>query len=290
MSEILSRCGYRCDLCLAYRQNVNRQDEREYLRDNWKTYFGLEIPVERLICDGCLGCEKQATRLDAACPVRPCVIERALEHCGQCESFSCEKLELRRGHSLERAREAAGPRFSMSTYRRCVLPYDNFARLAELRKDVRRLERLTNPAIVPDLGAMGRFIGEPVAHLFAELVRFLHAQAGLAVDINYAGRNYGWEVRARKGSRPIISVTPLRRAFQVLCVMGKNELEAHEADRGLFSGRANRLIEETKKLHDGKWVYLRAADEADLRDALALFAVKRFGRKARESVAGRQWA
>jgi|GEM_PF-722215 len=280
MAEILSHCGDRCDLCLAYRPNVEKQDERRYLHDNWKVYFELEIPVEKLICDGCLADGDDATRIDSNCPVRPCAIGQGFEHCGQCDAFPCDKFELRRGHSLEQARKAAGAHFSMSAYRRCVLPYDNFGRLSGLRKDARRIKRLTNPAIIPDHAAMLRFIGEPVARLFDELVGFLRAQPGLDVRIVHGGKNYGWEVGARKGSRPILSVTPLRGAFQVLCVMGKKELDAFEANRGLFSPGAVELITGTEKLHDGKWVYLEVTDETGLRDALALFAVKRFGMKA----------
>ena len=53
--EILARCGCRCDLCLAYRENVEKEDRRKLLSDGWYKYFGFRIePEDIVVCDGCL--------------------------------------------------------------------------------------------------------------------------------------------------------------------------------------------------------------------------------------------
>ncbi|HHW00600.1 MAG TPA: hypothetical protein GXX36_13760 [Clostridiaceae bacterium] len=36
--EILSRCGYRYDLCLASRDNVEKDGRRKLLSDGWYKY------------------------------------------------------------------------------------------------------------------------------------------------------------------------------------------------------------------------------------------------------------
>ena len=49
MKEILSRCGYRCDLCLAYRPHIEAYPEdRQRLSDGWFKYFGFRIPPEEI--------------------------------------------------------------------------------------------------------------------------------------------------------------------------------------------------------------------------------------------------
>jgi hypothetical protein len=51
MEEILTRCGYRCDLCLAYRPNVEADPaNQQTLSDGWHKYFGFRIPAEQIIC------------------------------------------------------------------------------------------------------------------------------------------------------------------------------------------------------------------------------------------------
>ena len=42
MKPTLTRCGYRCNLCLAYRPNIDEHPEnRQKLSDGWHKYFGF---------------------------------------------------------------------------------------------------------------------------------------------------------------------------------------------------------------------------------------------------------
>ena len=94
MEPLLSYCGMRCDLCLAFLPNANEHPEnRQILSDGWHQYFGFRIPPEEIVCNGCRNSENLT--LDEDCPVRPCVIERELEHCAQCDDTVCEKLQER---------------------------------------------------------------------------------------------------------------------------------------------------------------------------------------------------
>jgi len=44
MEAIITRCGYRCDLCLAYKPNIEAHPEnRQILSDGWYKYFGFRI-------------------------------------------------------------------------------------------------------------------------------------------------------------------------------------------------------------------------------------------------------
>lgn len=89
-TKIFSRCGMRCDLCLIYRPNVDRQDRREEIcRVYSKTMPGYHPDPHTIICDGCLCEEERAVLLDPTCKTRACVRERGLIHCGYCEQYPC---------------------------------------------------------------------------------------------------------------------------------------------------------------------------------------------------------
>jgi hypothetical protein len=130
MTEILSRCGYRCDLCLAYRPNVEADpSNRQILSDGWYKYFGFRIPADQIICDGCLA---QAPRLiDKSCPVRPCVVERGLHHCAECPEYICAKLADRLVVYEEVAARCPRP-ISKEDRRQFIGPYENRERLDDL--------------------------------------------------------------------------------------------------------------------------------------------------------------
>lgn len=143
MDEILARCGYRCDLCLAYRPNVERCPEnRQALSDGWFVYFGFRIPPERIACDGCFA--EDGMRIDTACPVRPCAIERGHLHCGECPHYGCARLGERFVVYEEIAARRPAP-IPPADRARLILPYENRARLEALRARAAGRRRPTSP-------------------------------------------------------------------------------------------------------------------------------------------------
>jgi hypothetical protein len=131
MNEILSRCGYRCDLCLAYRPNVEANPaNQQILSDGWHKYFGFRITPADIICDGCLA--ESPRLIDSACPVRPCVLERGLRSCADCPDYGCEKLAERLVvyEDVTSRIDAAVP---AEDRLRFIAPYENKQRLDALR-------------------------------------------------------------------------------------------------------------------------------------------------------------
>jgi hypothetical protein len=131
MDEILTRCGYRCDLCLAYRPNVEANpSNQQILSDGWFKYYGFRIPAEQIICDGCMA--ENPLLIDKSCPVRPCAIGRALSNCAQCADYGCEKLAERLV-----VYDAIAKRFDSTIpcedRARFIAPYENKIRLDDLR-------------------------------------------------------------------------------------------------------------------------------------------------------------
>jgi hypothetical protein len=131
MDPILTRCGYRCDLCLAYRPNVDASpSNQQKLSDGWYKYFGFRIPPENIICDGCMADHPRL--IDQSCPVRLCVIEKGLENCAQCELHDCEKL-LHRIVTYEDIQARLEIEIPEDDYLCFIRPYENRKRLDDLR-------------------------------------------------------------------------------------------------------------------------------------------------------------
>lgn len=131
MEPIVSRCGYRCDLCLAYRPNADaRPENRQILSDGWHKYFGFRIPPEKISCDGCLA--EHGQLIDEACPVRSCVISRSLQNCASCSEYACEPL-LGRMVEAEVLAARAGSPIPPEDRARFIMPYENRRRLEQLR-------------------------------------------------------------------------------------------------------------------------------------------------------------
>jgi hypothetical protein len=131
MERVLTRCGYRCDLCLAYKPNIGKNpSNQQKLSDGWFKYFGFRVPAAQICCDGCMADDPKL--IDSGCPVRPCVIERGLDNCAQCEHYVCEKLAERLVIYAE-VRARIGAEIPEDDYLCFLKPYENKRRLEALR-------------------------------------------------------------------------------------------------------------------------------------------------------------
>jgi hypothetical protein len=131
MEAILTRCGYRCDLCLAYKPNVEENPSNsQKLSAGWHKYFGFRLPPEKVVCDGCMS--DDPALIDQSCPVRPCVIEKGLDNCSQCEEYVCEKL-AERLVVYEEIKGRIGAEISEEDHLRFIRPYENRRRLDALK-------------------------------------------------------------------------------------------------------------------------------------------------------------
>lgn len=133
MQELLSRCGFRCDLCLAFRSNLETHPaNRQLLSDGWYRYFGFRIPADQINCEGCL--TKNGCPLDSECLVRPCATERGLPNCGQCQDYPCDKLK---SHlvTFEGVAERIKAEIPADERIKFIFPYENKVRLDQINKN-----------------------------------------------------------------------------------------------------------------------------------------------------------
>lgn len=129
MTEILARCGCRCDLCPAYKGNIHSADDRQAVSEGWLKYIGAEVPPEEI---GCAGCLRSQNAPDPECPIRPCVIKRGLANCAHCKDFGCDKLKSR----MDFMENRYGGDFSAipkEDFDRFILPYLSKDRLLKIR-------------------------------------------------------------------------------------------------------------------------------------------------------------
>ncbi len=121
MDPIRTRCGMRCDICPAFLPNRAAAD-LERARALWAELFGVDQPAEALACGGCRG--ETSALLDKECPVRPCVIERGFEDCGDCPDMPCEDLK-RRWVERRQIEARLGHALTEDDYRKYILAFEN---------------------------------------------------------------------------------------------------------------------------------------------------------------------
>jgi hypothetical protein len=93
MEPILAKCGYRCDLCLAFEANLRSEQDKKRMSRALAKYYDCRVRPEEV--RPCKGCQAVKESPDEDCQVYPCVCEKGLQNCGQCPQFGCDKLKTR---------------------------------------------------------------------------------------------------------------------------------------------------------------------------------------------------
>ena len=131
MPEIITFCGYRCDLCPAYNKNKGILATDQEICDGWKKYLEYAVTPEQISCAGCRNIGKH---VDSDCPVRPCILKKKLETCADCEEYeTCEKLHSR-ADAIELIKKKFEGKLSEKEYTLFLRPYEGRRRLETLRK------------------------------------------------------------------------------------------------------------------------------------------------------------
>lgn len=136
MSDIIARCGFKCNLCLIYRDNLEKDAQnRQRFRDALEKYYGDELTLEECYCDGCMTPDSEnPVRINKECTIRPCVIARGLQNCACCDLYPCKDIE---GKSIDyqKVMERYGGPLPEEDYRVFVMPYESRDVLDKIRHE-----------------------------------------------------------------------------------------------------------------------------------------------------------
>jgi len=139
--------------------------------------------------------------------------------------------------------------------------------------------RMIDKAHKPTEDEMANFIGEPAKGVWVEIRRFIEEHYDIIPETVFGGAKYGWEVRYRKSGKTLCSLTPEKGGVMVLIVLGKKESEKALSMRNELSPKMFKLIENTKQLRDGRWLWIRLLTANDANDVKKLLPIKRKPKK-----------
>lgn len=121
---IRARCGFLCTNCPAYKENIHSDADRERLSVVFQKLYGYTIAPEAVYCDGCLEPDENNPRRlgTERCPIRDCVLEKKIPHCGKCSAFPCDLMN-RHLATVETVVTKAREMLTPEEYRDFVEPY-----------------------------------------------------------------------------------------------------------------------------------------------------------------------
>ena len=118
------------------------------------------------------------------------------------------------------------------------------------------------------------FIGDPAKNAWMKLRQFLDEHYDIPPEMIF-GKKHGWDIRYRRSGKTLITLTPEKGAVRILIVLGKKESEKALSMKNELNPKMYNLIENTKQLHDGRWLWIRLLQTSDAKDVEKLLPLKR---------------
>jgi len=122
------------------------------------------------------------------------------------------------------------------------------------------------------------FIGEPAIGAWVKLRDFLREKYDIVPEMIF-DRKQGWDVRYRKSGKTLVTLTPEKGAVRILMVLGREESDKALSLKNELSPKMYDLIQNTKQLHDGRWLWIRLFQTKDAEDLERLLPIKRKPKK-----------
>ena len=113
---------------------------------------------------------------------------------------------------------------------------------------------------------------------WTELRKFLQDNYDIMPEMIF-DKKQGWDVRYRKGGRTLVTLTPEKEAVRVLLILGREESAKALSMHKELSPKMYKMIEDTKQLHDGRWLWIRLFEARDAEDVKKLLLLKRRSKK-----------
>lgn len=130
----------------------------------------------------------------------------------------------------------------------------------------------TDKSHAPALREIKRALGAKYP-LWNQLTKFIGATYAITGEPIFGGKNYGWNVRYRRGGRTLTSLFPQTGYFVALVTIGPSEMDAV---RALPLGpKTKAVLDRATTYPEGRWLYIPVRTARDLKDVQRLLAVKR---------------
>lgn len=92
---------------------------------------------------------------------------------------------------------------------------------------------------------------------------------------NSGGKAWEYEYKYRRGGKTLCALYAKENCVGFMIILGKEERLKFEKDREHYKDEVQRIYDETKTYHDGKWMMFEPKDTCLFDDFIRLLGIKR---------------
>lgn len=128
---------------------------------------------------------------------------------------------------------------------------------------------------IPNEEEMTALVGKPLYGVWKELCALIDERYDMDRLWDKGGKAWKYEYKYRRSGKTLCALYARERCIGFMVILGKDERIKFETNRGNYSKEVQRIYDETKTYHDGKWIMFEPVDNSLFGDFIALLSIKR---------------
>ncbi|GHV18637.1 hypothetical protein FACS18949_00810 [Clostridia bacterium] len=127
----------------------------------------------------------------------------------------------------------------------------------------------------PNSEDMIALIGSSLYDVWTKLCTIIDEKYDMERLWDKGGKAWTYEYKYRRGGKTLCALYARENCIGFMIIFGKDERQKFEADRQGYSEPVQKIYDEAKTYHDGKWVMFEPTDTAMFDDFIRLLQIKR---------------
>ena len=128
---------------------------------------------------------------------------------------------------------------------------------------------------IPEREEMIALVGASLFEICEKLCVLIDEQYDMDCLWDKGGKVWTYEYKYRRGGKTLCALYARENCVGFMIIFGKDERLKFEKDRENYSQEAQRIYDESRTYHDGKWMMFEPMDTSLFEDFLRLLRIKR---------------
>ena len=129
--------------------------------------------------------------------------------------------------------------------------------------------------VIPNAEQMTALVGPSLYEIWKQLCAAIDAAYDMDCLWNKGGKAWTYEYKYRRGGKTLCALYAREHCIGFMVILGKEERLKFEQDREHYTTPVQRIHEESKTYHDGKWMMFQPVDTSLFDDFIRLLGIKR---------------
>lgn len=129
--------------------------------------------------------------------------------------------------------------------------------------------------IIPNTQQIIDLVGKSLWEIWEKLCALIDEKYDMDCLWDRGGKVWTYEYKYRRGGKTLCALYARENCVGFMIILGKDERLKFEKDRESYSKEVQRIYDETKTYHDGKWIMFEPIDTSLFDDFIRLLRIKR---------------